>query len=101
MRRLLVVCSALGVVGVAAVAWIAATPSSNQLPRVEFSTGKSSAPAMCPWRLPETDIPVLFPTCDSSATYRTETLALSRIRNKILKRLGPGGRIENNSLYVH
>jgi hypothetical protein len=101
MKRAVAAVAALGVTGVGAAVWLSASSNSQSLPQVEFNTGKSSAPAMCPWRAPARDIQNLFPAAGPSATYRTDTLALSRIREKVLRRLGPGARLENNSLYVH
>ena len=53
---------------------------------------------MCPWREPERDLRAFFA---DATTYRTDTLALSSIRQDILRRLGPGSQMDSNSLYVH
>jgi hypothetical protein len=73
-------------------------PAPDSVPLVDIPLAKSGGPAMCPWREPEKDLRRFF---SQATSYRTDTLALSSIRGQILKRLGPGSRIEDNSLYVH
>ena len=73
-------------------------PAPESVPLVDIPLSKSGGPAMCPWREPEKDLRRFFP---GATSYRTDTLALSSIRQRILNRLGPGSRIEDNSLYVH
>ncbi len=85
---------------IAAVAGLAylALPIGGPLPVVDVAPGKGTGPAMCPWRDPDRDLTSFFP---GATSYRTDTLALSSIRQDILRRLGPGNRLESNSLYVH
>ena len=73
-------------------------PYGRLLPVVDVAPGKGTGPAMCPWRDPDRDLSAFFP---GATSYRTDTLALSSIRQDILRRLGPGSRLESNSLYVH
>lgn len=73
-------------------------PDAPAVATVDLPLVDSGGPPMCPWREPKRDLQRFFP---SATDYRTDTLALSSIRQPILDRLGPGGRIESNSLYAH
>ena len=53
---------------------------------------------MFPWREPERDMRAFFP---GSTDYATDVLILSRLRLLILKRLGPGERLDSNALYLY
>lgn len=53
---------------------------------------------MCPWRDPNGDLRRFFP---GATTYRQDTLILSPLRLPILKRLGPGARLDSNALYAY
>ena len=88
---------AAAIVAVGGILYLA-RPDSPGLPTIDLPPVESSEPPMCPWREPESDLKRFFPSADD---YRTDTLALSSIRQPILARLGPGGKIESNSLYVH
>jgi len=89
-----------GAAAIAAIAGLAylALPISGLLPVVDVAPGKGTGPAMCPWRDPDRDLAFFFP---GAISYRTDTLALSTIRQDILRRLGPGSRLESNSLFIH
>lgn len=100
MKRLTLVALAGGATLAIAV-WFARASPPERLPVVTALDGRSRGPAMCPWRDSERDLRTLFPNADPPLTYKTDTLALSRLRQRILNRLGPGGRIDDNSLYVH
>ena len=61
--------------------------------------GKATeAPAMCPWRDPTGDRKRFFPDADG---HTQESLILSSLRLKILKRLGPNSVLESNALYLY
>jgi hypothetical protein len=90
-----------GGAAIAIAVWFARASPPEQLPVVTAQEGKSRGPSMCPWRDSERDLRTLFPASAPPLTYKTDTLALSRLRQRILDRLGPGGRIDDNSLYVH
>jgi hypothetical protein len=53
---------------------------------------------MCPWRNPDKDMAAFFP---GATSYRTDILALSSIRQKVLQHLGPGVRLESLALDAH
>ena len=72
-------------------------PQGSDLPVVS-ARAPQSAPAMCPWRDPAGDMASFFP---GSSRYQTETVALSRRRQAIIKRLGPETPLESNTLYVN
>ncbi len=57
----------------------------------------TAAPAPCPWRDPQGDLRVFFPTADR---YQTRMVSLSGSRLPILKRLGPAVSLASNSLSV-
>jgi len=81
----------------AAAAWVLSRPAGDALEVVDVRPIPGE-PAMCPWRAPREDMAALFPDADR---WQTETVSLARARRSILARLGPGGQIESNTLYVH
>src|SRR5947209_572035 len=73
-------------------------PQGEVLETITLTHSVAERPAMCPWRDPVGDMRAFFPDAGS---YHTDILTLSRIRLEILKRLGPGSRLDSNSLYVY
>jgi hypothetical protein len=92
----------IALVGVAAMAAAAISffrgPSTANILVVDLPLAKSSGPAMCPWRKPDRDMALFFP---GATSYRTDVLALSSIRQRILERMGPAGRLDSLALDVH
>ena len=87
--------AALAAVGVGASVWTAHLPQ-DRLETITFTRPLvSSAPGLCPWRDPKGDLRAFFPGADR---YQTRLLALSGLRLPILKRLGPGASLEDNTL---
>jgi hypothetical protein len=73
-------------------------PSVHRVYQDEGQPAVSNEPALCPWRNPTTDMTVFFP---GATDYRTELYTLSAHRVELLRRLGPGTRIESHSLHVY
>lgn len=74
------------------------TPAGEQIETIGVDRPLRGGPSMCPWREPELDMKAFFKGAES---YRTDVLVLSHHRLEILKRLGPGSRLESNALYAH
>src|SRR5438270_10071818 len=73
-------------------------PAGEHLETVQSTHANSEAPAMCPWREPLRDMKSFF---QGATGYRTETIALSRRRLQIIRRLGPDVPMESTALYVN
>lgn len=97
--KLLLPAAALAAAGIGAAA-LRGTQGDEPLATVDLHAHESArgAQAMCPWREPERDMAALFP---GATGYTTDLLVLSHLRLAILKRLGPGARLDSNALYVY
>lgn len=93
----------VGLVASAAATALVLERASNTPPLevVDLSDRSSGNPALCPWREPEADLRRFFPGV-TAATHHEETVILSTLRPRILKRLGPGAApLQSNTLRVY
>lgn len=94
LRAIVVLAVGVGAVVIA----LGLRPRDETLQTVQSTTTNPEAPAMCPWREPQRDMQAFFPGSDG---YQTQTVALSRKRLQIIKRLGPGAALDSNALYIN
>jgi len=95
VRWLLFACASLAVAGAIGL-------RRHQGPREQLldvgSRRNPGEPPMVPWRDPSRDMAALFPGADS---YRTDTLIFSRHAHEIVRRIGPGARLDSTRVFAH
>lgn len=91
---------AVAALAVSVAAVLSGMPRGSAAPSLETVdlSGTTGGPALCPWREPKTDLRRFFP---GITDFRTETLVYSSLRPELMRRLGPGVRLQENSMQVY
>ena len=94
MRGLLL----LGAAGLVLVPALVLWRSSSSEALIEKRVTPPEAAPLCPWRDPEKDLKVLFP---SASGYEVETRILSGLRQELAARLGRNLAADENALHLY